>query len=41
MGNVARKGDRFNTTVDFEINGGDQKFKVRELEVYKVFFREG
>ena len=41
VGNVARKGDRFNTTVDFEINGGDQKFKVRELEVYKVYFREG
>ena len=38
-GNVAKKGDRYNTTEDFEINDGEQKFMVRELEVYQVFFK--
>lgn len=38
-GNVAKKGDRYNTTEDFELNNGEQKFMVRELEVYQVFFR--
>ena len=35
-GNVAKKGDRYNTTEDFEINNGEQKFLVKELEVYQV-----
>ena len=38
-GNVAKKGDRYNTTEDFEINDGEQKFMVRELEVYQVYFK--
>ena len=38
-GNVAKKGDRYNTTEDFEINNGEQKFMVRELEVYQVYFK--
>jgi len=38
-GNVAKKGDRYNTTEDFELNNGEQKFMVRELEVYQVFFK--
>ena len=38
-GNVAKKGDRYNTTEDFEINNGEQKFMVKELEVYQVFFK--
>ena len=39
-GNVAKKGDRYNTTQDFEINNGEQKFLTKELEVYQVFFQE-
>ena len=38
-GNVAKKGDRYNTTEDFEINNGEQKFLVKELEVFQVFFK--
>ena len=38
-GNVAKKGDRYNTTEDFEINDGEQKFMVKELEVYQVYFK--
>lgn len=32
------KGKNFETTEDFEINGGDQFFLVKEMEVYKVLF---
>ena len=39
-GNVAKKGDRYNTTEDFEINNGEQKFLVKELEVFQVFYKE-
>ena len=35
-GNVARKGDRFKTTYDYEINDGKQKFVASEVEVYHV-----
>ena len=35
-GNVARKGDRFKTTIDYEINDGKQKFVATEVEVYHV-----
>ena len=38
-GNVAKKGDRYNTTDDFEINNGEQKFLTKELEVFQVFFK--
>ena len=37
-GNVARKGDRYKTTEDFEINNGEENFYVKELEVYQVLF---
>jgi len=39
-GNVAKKGDRYNTTEDFEINKGEQKFLVKELEVYQIFYTD-
>ena len=35
-GNVARKGDRFKTTMDYEINDGRQKFVASEVEVYHI-----
>ena len=35
-GNVARKGDRFKTTMDYEINDGKQKFVALEVEVYHI-----
>ena len=37
-GNVARKGDRYKTTEDFEINNGEENFYVKELEIYQVLF---
>ena len=39
-GNVAKKGDRFNTTEDYELNGGEKKFMAEEVEVYQVFLSE-
>ena len=33
-GNVAKKGDRYNTTEDYEINGGEKKFMAEEVEVF-------
>ena len=39
-GNVAKKGDRFNTKEDFEINDGVETFYVEEMEVYQVIFEE-
>ena len=40
-GNVAKKGDRFNTTEDYEINGGEKKFMAEEVEFPRLpyFFR--
>ena len=38
-GNVAKKGDRYNTTEDFEINNGEQKFLAKEVEVYQIFYK--
>ena len=35
-GNEARKGDRYKTTNDYEINDGKQKFLALEVEVYHV-----
>ena len=40
LGNVAKKGDRFNTKEDFEINDGVETFYVEEMEVYQVCFQE-
>ena len=39
-GNVAKKGDRYKTTEDYEINGGDKKFLAVEVEVYQVILKE-
>ena len=36
-GNVARKGDRFNTNEDFEINYGKPRFLTREIEAYQIY----
>ena len=36
-GNVARKGDRFNTNEDYEINLGKPKFLTREIEAYQIY----
>ena len=36
-GNVARKGDRFNTNEDYEINFGKAKFLTREIEAYQIY----
>ncbi len=36
-GNVARKGDRFNTNEDYEINYGKPKFLTREIEAYQIY----
>ena len=39
-GNVAKKGDRYNTTEDYEINGGEKKFVAEEVEVFQVILGE-
>ena len=39
-GNVAKKGDRYNTTEDYEINGGEKKFMAEEVEVFHVILGE-
>jgi len=39
-GNVAKKGDRFKTTEDYEINGGEKKFLATEVEVFQVILRQ-
>ena len=39
-GNVAKRGDRFNTKEDYEINGGDKKFMAEEVEVFQVILQE-
>ena len=36
-GNVAKKGDRFNTNEDYEINFGKAKFVTKEIEVYHIY----
>lgn len=35
-GNVAKKGDRYNTNEDYEINYGKAKFITKEIEVYHI-----
>ena len=39
-GNVAEKGDRFRTTENYEINNGEEKFFVEEMEIYQVLYKE-
>ena len=39
-GNVGKKGDRFQTTEDFEINGGTKKFMATEIEVYQIILKD-
>ena len=39
-GNVAKKGDRYKTTEDYEINGGEKKFLAVEVEVFQVILKE-
>ena len=39
-GNVSKKGDRYKTTEDYVINGGDKKFLAVELEVYQIILNE-
>ena len=39
-GNVAKKGDRYKTTENYELNGGDKKFLAVEVEVYQVILKE-
>ncbi len=36
-GNVAKKGDRFNTNEDYEINFGKAKFVTKEIEIYHIY----
>ena len=35
-GTVAKKGDRFNTQEDFEINMGEQVFYTKQIEVFQI-----
>ena len=39
-GNVAKKGDRYKTTEDYELNGGEKKFLAVEVEVFQVILKE-
>ena len=39
-GNVVKKGDKYMATEDFEINNGEEYFKLKEIEVYKVEYKE-
>ena len=39
-GNVAKKGDRYKTTEDYELNGGEKKFLAVEVEVYQVILKQ-
>ena len=36
-GNVAKRGDRYNTNEDYEINYGKAKFHTQEIEIYHIF----
>ena len=39
-GNVAKKGDRYKTTEDYEINGGEKKFLAKEVEVFQIILKK-
>jgi hypothetical protein len=36
-GNVAKRGDRYNTNEDYEINYGKAKFHTQDIEIYHIF----
>ena len=38
-GFTTKKGDCYNTTEDYELNGGEEKFIVKELEYFQVIFQ--
>ena len=38
-GSTTKKGDCYNTTEDYELNGGEEKFIVKELEYFQVIFK--
>ena len=37
-GYTAKKGDCYQTTEDYELNGGEEKFIVKELEYFQIIF---
>ena len=37
-GTTTKKGDCYYTTEDYEINGGEEKFRVKELEYFQINF---
>ena len=37
-GQVQTKMNRFKTTQDYEINGGNEYFEFKEVEVFRVIF---
>jgi hypothetical protein len=38
-GTTFEKGMNYNTQEDFELNGGEREFIVKEIEVYEVIIR--
>ena len=38
VGYTTKKGDCFNTTEDYELNGGEEEFIVKELEYFQIIF---
>ena len=36
-GNVAKKGDRYNTKEDYELNFGKPSFITKEIEIYQIY----
>lgn len=36
-GNVAKKGDRYNTKEDYELNCGKPNFITKEIEIYQIY----
>ena len=37
-GTTTKKGDCYYTTEDYEINGGEEKFRIKELEYFQINF---
>ena len=37
-GKTTKKGDCYYTTEDYEINGGEEKFRIKELEYFQINF---
>ena len=38
VGYTAKKGDTYQTTEDYELNGGEETFNVKELEYFQIIF---